>query len=321
MAISPQVATYYCRHCESTEDECQKQLKENKRKIRTKAKYEKLVEKATRSNTIDLKETRGIKRSCEFNNLKFYHVIDNLCVDLMHDFNEGVISSCIKDFFELMISKGILSLADIQRRVRDFNYSQVNKYNTPSMINVNKHNLNQSASQIYILMLHMPFIVYDIKDKIQEFWTPVKTLLECMQIIFSKVITESDIEILERNISKYLKSTIDIFERKLTPKHHFLVHYPESIRKMGPPIHCWTMRLEAKHKVFTEIARYKKNFINICKTMADCHQERCSKNPTVDAHIIISAIYGRFDKTLELDKFREIITECIGSERIPYLPI
>lgn len=36
---------------------------------------------------------------------------------------------------------------------------------------------------------------------------------------------------------------------------------------MGPPIHLWTMRLESKHRVLTEIGRAKMNFIKLQKLL------------------------------------------------------
>lgn len=55
----------------------------------------------------------------------------------------------------------------------------------------------------------------------------------------------------------------------LLPKHHFMVHYPRCIRKVGPLIQIWTMRFEAKHKFF----KYSvKNFKNLTVSLANKHQ-------------------------------------------------
>lgn len=57
--------------------------------------------------------------------------------------------------------------------------------------------------------------------------------------------------------------------RNLIPKHHFMIHYPSSIRKIGPLLYVWCMRFEAKHKLFKH---YFKNFKNITKSLAKRHQ-------------------------------------------------
>lgn len=317
-------ALHYCRHCECTQTECQKQTRENKNKMRTKESYERLVDIAESLGKIDLKKTKGIKRGNKFNELKFFHTVDNVCVDLMHDFNEGVILYCLHDFFNLIIANKILTVHHIQRRVRDFNYSQVSKehkFNVPSLIVLEKHNLNQCASQIYCLMIHMPFIFHDIQDKIQEFFTPIKTLLECMQVTFSDVITESDINNLECRTNQHLESVKAVFKRNFTAKMHFLVHYPENIRKLGPPINFWTMRMEAKHKVFTEIAKTKKNFINPAKTMAEHHQEQICKTVVCNSQIEASLRSGQFSKSMQYFKFEGIIVEKFGINQVDILRV
>lgn len=48
-----------------------------------------------------------------------------------------------------------------------------------------------------------------------------------------------------------------------------MIHYPQCIRKIGPILHMWCMRYEAKHKFFkTQL----KSFKNITKTLANKHQ-------------------------------------------------
>ncbi|XP_076135690.1 uncharacterized protein LOC143118536 [Alosa pseudoharengus] len=57
--------------------------------------------------------------------------------------------------------------------------------------------------------------------------------------------------------------------KNLIPKHHFMVHYPRCIRQIGPLIHIWTMRFEAKHKFFKDCV---KNFKNLTVSLAKKHQ-------------------------------------------------
>lgn len=67
-------ATYYCRHCECTKNECQTLTKENKRKRRKISKYEQHVEMVVDMNAkADFIATMGVKRSCKFNDLKYFH--------------------------------------------------------------------------------------------------------------------------------------------------------------------------------------------------------------------------------------------------------
>lgn len=57
--------------------------------------------------------------------------------------------------------------------------------------------------------------------------------------------------------------------RNMIPKHHYVLHYPACIRKIGPIIHMWSMRGDAKHRVFKSTL---KNFKNITVSLAKKHQ-------------------------------------------------
>lgn len=61
-------------------------------------------------------------------------------------------------------------------------------------------------------------------------------------------------------------------EKKLTPKHHFLVHYPTALVKCGPPCRYWCMRFEARHNFFKKVSRVTNCFKNIAKTLAKRNQ-------------------------------------------------
>ena len=60
-------------------------------------------------------------------------------------------------------------------------------------------------------------------------------------------------------------------QKKLLPKHHFLIHYPRCIQKIGPVLNSWCMRYEGKH-IF--LKKHLKSFKNINKTLAKIHQNQ-----------------------------------------------
>jgi hypothetical protein len=62
-------------------------------------------------------------------------------------------------------------------------------------------------------------------------------------------------------------------EKRLIPKHHFMLHYAYVIRQTGPLISLWTMRFEGKHNYFSQLANHTKNFRNICYSLAMRHQQ------------------------------------------------
>lgn len=107
-----------------------------------------------------------------------------------------------------------------------------------------------------------------------EWWLAMQQLLTIFRIVFSVKITDNDIKTLEQNIEAFLKFLIAHAKLHILPKHHFMVHYPYVIGVMGPLIHMWTMRMESKHKIFTDIFKLTSNFKNAPKTLSIVHQER-----------------------------------------------
>lgn len=308
-------AKYFCRHCEATSSECKTMVKANETKRRTKSKYEALVKYAEdKGNKSDFSVTMGIKKRCEFNKLKHFHVMNNMSMDVMHDINEGVIVQCLHGFFECTIRDKILTEDKIQQKVRDFNYYPTQKKKKPSLINLAKINLNQNASQLYCLMTNLPFIFVNERVETEPYWQPVETLLSCMQIIYSPIITEKDLDLLDKRIQEHLTGVLNVYNRQLTPKQHFLVHYPEFIRKMGPSIHLWTMRLEAKHKTLTEMSRRKMNFKNLTKLLSFGHQEQFCKRPSISIEPKPAKRFTKFNKYNQFGQFETIVRRDLGSE-------
>lgn len=143
--------------------------------------------------------------------------------------------------------------------VRDHNFGILEQGNKPSKINFKKKNLNQNATQSYNLSLNLPFIFYEQKSAIEDIWSVLEMLLKIAQIIYSAKITKRDLDRLNDLIPKFLSALVS-HGVKLTPKLQNMTHYVTVIYHMGPLVHMWGMRMEAKHKVFTDIAKKNKLF-------------------------------------------------------------
>lgn len=166
-----------------------------------------------------------------------------------------------------------MSESNIIIKIRDYNYGFLNSANKPSLLNRDKANLNQNATQSYCLILNLPFIFYNHIDELSEIWPIMESLLCILQIVFSETIRESDLSILSTKIEFLLSSFMNTFKISLTPKAHILTHYPTIIRATGPLKNTWMMRFEAKHKVFTRLSKLTNNFKDICATLAERHQQ------------------------------------------------
>lgn len=303
-------ATFYCRFCEHSNVECQKLIQINTEKMRTAVSYGNMIKKIDLNPEIEQKKTKGVRYRCLFNELKSYDVLSNGTVDVMHDILEGIVPFFLYNFFQFCINKKIANEAELIQRIRDHTYGSLNSRNKPSKLNIKRANLGQNASQIYCIVTHVPFIFNDKRQQLKEVFPILESLLQCMRIIFSSSLSKSDVDVLKENIKNHLFGIIDIFKVNLIPKHHFLLHYPDVISKIGPVINNWMMRYEAKHKVFTTLAKQTNNFVNLSKTLAERHQEIiCGKVDSFKDEIIKSSKEFPISNCREFKNYRSFFNQ------------
>ena len=105
-------------------------------------------------------------------------------------------------------------------------------------------------------------------------------LHEIVERITAYEIRGYEIDLLEDVILEYLDNRKPIFQEypnlmgRSKPKHHYMTHYGEAIRKFGPPMSYWTGRFESKHRVAKGTAESAKNFKNISRTVSIRQQMR-----------------------------------------------
>ena len=104
---------------------------------------------------------------------------------------------------------------------------------------------------------------------------------------------------------------------KLIPKHHYMVHYPSQIERLGPLISSWTMRQEAKLSFVKRVSRLS-NYKNVCKkhqfwmcyqllkeprilTPAITFSPKCTSNPLISEDARIQCEFLRLIPNLFLD--------------------
>lgn len=280
-------ATYYCRICSCSKELCRKVRHELKEKLRTKEEYNEIIKSSNFKNgKVDLKETLGFVNYCIFNDLNYFHSIDNRSQDRMHDIDEGAMPFVLGHLFDYLSTEGIITLKEIKEKVKSFNYGILDRRNIPSEIFFNKKNLNQNASQMRCLMKHIPFIFVDLlmltdvkkRSKVHKVWKVVEYILKINQIVNSSIIKEEDLTNLESFVAEFLRCIQRNFGVPLIPKLHFLTHYAETIRQMGSIVKLQMIRGEAKHQTFTRYAKRTNNFMNICKSLSEKHQQHMASN-------------------------------------------
>lgn len=297
-------ANYYCRICENKRSECQMMVDESTMILRTKEEYAQMIAKIEAGENLSLTETKGIKSACILNDMPNFHILSNVTVDLMHDVFEGIVGFLLEEVFKYCVRENITSLYRLQSLVDNYYYGYLQK-NKPSKLNIDKKNVGQNASQALCLILHLPFILFPFKEKLQPIWLSVESILQIIQILLSDEVDDAfDLKRLSEMITTHLKCYKDFFNRLLKPKHHFLLHHVMVIILMGPVKRFWSLRMEAKHQFFKRIIYRLKNFQNIKKTLAYEHQQHFCSSP---GSLIDDVSYGKSSQFIECANFGEFV--------------
>lgn len=267
-------ATYFCRFCLTTKEESQSVFTEDNPCLIFRTKEMHAEHCASLQENPMLTSTFGVKKTCLLNTLCFYHISDNYAVDIMHDLLEGVVQYELKLVFQYLVNNQNLSLETLSQRIQSFNYGYIERKNRPSGLKMDESSkdLGLNAIQSWCLVRNAPLIFGDVIERNNSYWNLLLLLIQIVNIVFSPVVTNGLTYYLKHLINDHHKLFRSLFpDRRLIPKHHFMIHYPRCIRKIGPLIHVWCMRFEAKHNVFK---RSVKNFKNITKTLVKQHQRQ-----------------------------------------------
>jgi hypothetical protein len=98
-------------------------------------------------------------------------------------------------------------------------------------------------------------------------------LIEIFRILNGDVYNEDIINEVEFKINDFLTELKQLYKDKsITPKFHFLVHYPRCIKLFGPPRNYSCMRFDSKHQVFKRCIEALNNRINLLKSCAERHE-------------------------------------------------
>lgn len=270
------MASHYCRLCLLSKEETQNCFRENEAQMRTLHSYNVHTEE---SDNYAAAHVFGVKRNSVLNDCIHFHVLSNFSMDIMHDLLEGVVQYEMKLVLKYFIEERmppLMSLDSLNKKVSSYSYGFVDSKNKPSEIKLNTvaNTIGQKAMQSWCSIRYLPFIIGYLEDeKDRDYFQLLLKLLDCMDIIFSPQLTLGLISQLRFLIEDHHHHFVRLFpDRRLLPKHHFMVHYPTCLEQVGPLIHVWCMRYEAKHDYFCRVADTVRNFKNICKTVAKRHQ-------------------------------------------------
>ena len=166
----------YCRICRASHTQYTKLKVEFPKLFRSRQNYE-----------LDLRDhTRGVKEECIFNQLPNFHIVENKTVDLMHDIFEGVARDTIeKVLTSLIFRENLFSLDDLNHRLENFDFGDVEKSNKPKYLLIEKCSARQtdilnssvkvrakqSAAEMACFSRYLGLIIGDLIPGQNKYWT------------------------------------------------------------------------------------------------------------------------------------------------------
>jgi len=245
------LAKFPCRFCKLSKDICKQYTTQLDSSLRDKINY------ADDVNINDLSIT-GVKEKCVFNQVTSFHVTENLSVDIMHDMLEGVCKIELANLLYVMIKQlKYFDLETLNNRIECFNYTSLEIRNRPPLLSLDSlknSNLKMSASETLCFTRYLGLIIGDKVPTNSEFWSIYILLRKILDLVMSRCVEYDDSFLLHSLIDEHHELYLRLFKTHLKPKHHHMTHYPHILRNSGPLISLWSMRFEAKHKEFKDIA-------------------------------------------------------------------
>ena len=123
-------------------------------------------------------------------------------------------------------------------------------------------------------MRFLPIAVGFLVPKYNVAWRIFLKFVFVVRFVICPNFSETDLLSLQEAIEDLIGCFFSHYSHlRVTPKFHYLLHYPSQIRKHGALFDITTLRFESKNSQVKTFAKTSKCFRNICKTIAKKHQQ------------------------------------------------
>ena len=257
-------AKHCCRFCKMSFEERQELYRPNKLLKRTK-KSLKIDHEVFKNLKGGVSHVYGVKE----NNL-LYNIVDyspepeTLFSCISHDLFEKVIPDVITTVITKMHRDKLLNQDEIYSALNSFPYNAKDKQNP---INYSGNLSCLSASQGRTFCKVFLFVLKGKLPYNSPLFDAFILLTSIVDMVYSPFFYKSWFPSLESNIEKLLHFVRTVLNLDIYPKLHFLIHYPDLIRKYGPLRSLSTDQFESAHRFFKEQLITSSCHKNIIKTM------------------------------------------------------
>ncbi|KAK0131259.1 Sterile alpha motif domain-containing protein 3 [Merluccius polli] len=269
---------YVCRFCLGHHSAFQqKDVQSGEFPLRTKESYRTHVDSVKSDSS--LLHAFGVCPLTE--KLEHFHFITGYPPDILHDLFEGIIPRELALCLDVFVKKKYFSVTELNDLIGQFpsvfptgQASICGDCPQPLPKNfTTRKSIGGNAHENWALIRLLPLIVGCKIPLDEPAWQILLTLKDIVELVVAPVHSNQTIAYLESKISEHRHRLLDAFPAvRLSPKHHFLEHYPRLIESFGPLVGYWTMRFEAKHSFFKRIVRHTTNFRNVLLSLATKHQ-------------------------------------------------
>ena len=100
--------------------------------------------------------TYGVAKDSVLNQSIYFHVVDGLCPDIMHDILEGSLQYTLKELLKCFFEQGVTTLDEVNSRINHFPYCYNDSKNkpvslTPTNLYSSDHSLRQTGMLCYFV--------------------------------------------------------------------------------------------------------------------------------------------------------------------------
>jgi hypothetical protein len=219
------------------------------------------------------------------NSLKSFHCVGQFPLDPLHDVLEKVLPCDASSVLFGLIGEGKFTLEQYNQTLSEVCLQAYERSDRPPLMKARCEKLPGTALVVAQHIRLMPYLLWRLGGEIWFDETQENGLVHLLlllhrinEFVQADAINMADINNFEDILVSYFEMRKECTEQyagfqRITPKYHFLEHYPLQMRKFGPLNSSWTARAEAKHRVFVNFAESAKNFVNLPKTLAVKHQK------------------------------------------------
>ena len=163
-----------------------------------------------------------------------------------------------------------IDLAVLNDRISNFDYRKHGFSNQPppiSEMELVKKTLKMSASEMMAFVYFFSLLVGDLVSH-DEVWFFYLTLRKIVDIVIAPSLQKECADLLDILVSEHHEMYVRLFQDKLKPKHHHMVHYGRVIKTYGPIYHLSVFKFESKNRVMKTRAEAIYSRKNITFTIA-----------------------------------------------------